>query len=100
MTTEQTTAVAEAFVHVLRQWLTADEFAEMKRLNATDPDYSSGACASHNYCDANMAMDAAFKQVLGREPNVVGEGPDVEADCKLWHDAWNLARKLHIGSQQ
>jgi hypothetical protein len=98
---EQVTTIAEAFSEVLREWLTPDEFAEMKRLNESDPDYADGgACASHNYCDANMAMDAAFQKILGREPNVVGEGPDVEADCKLWNDAWSLARKQHIGSQQ
>lgn len=97
---EQIPAIAEAFAEVLRQWLSKNEFEAMKRVNETDPSYADGgACASQDYCDANMAMDAAFQKVLGREPNVVGEGADVVADCAIWNEAWELARKLYLGSQ-
>jgi hypothetical protein len=82
-----------AFVAVLKDWLTADDFAEMQEVNAT-PDFTApnGPCASHNYCDANMAMSEAFEVALGREPDVFdqddgAEGPDVT----LWNAAWNLA---------
>ncbi len=94
---EQITAIAEAFAEVMRQWLSPAEFAEMKRLNET-AEYASGCCASANFCDSNMAMDAAFQQVLGREPNVVGEGPEIEAECAIWNEAWDLARNLYMGS--
>lgn len=99
-TQTQAQLVAEAFSLVLGSWLSKHEFADMKRLNETDADYRDGSvCASHDFCDANMAMDAAFQQVLGREPNVVGEGAEVEADCALWSEAWKLARKLYLGTQ-
>lgn len=46
-----------------------------------------GACATHDYCDANMVMDAAFHAVLRREPSVESDG-----DMDLWNSAWNLAK--------
>ena len=95
----QVEPIAEAFAEIMRQWLTRDEFAEMKRRNETDSAYAGAACASHDFCDANMAMDAAFRQVMDRAPDVVGEGLAVEMDCALWNDAWELARKLYLGHQ-
>jgi hypothetical protein len=74
--------------------LSEDEFSEMKRLNETDPDYADGACASHDFCDANMAMAPAVTQVMGWEPDVSSE-----EDAAIWSDAWELARKLYIGHQ-
>jgi hypothetical protein len=91
---QQVTAIAEAFAEVMRQWLPPAEFAEMKSLNET-PEYADGCCASHNYCDANMAMWPAFTQVMGRDID-----GDSEADCRIWNDAWELARKLYLGHSQ
>lgn len=87
-------ALAESFGETLRQWLTPDEFAEMKHRNESDPAYADKACASHDFCDANMAMAAAFHSCLGREPDVAGE-----RDAGLWNAAWELARKHHLGMQ-
>ncbi len=98
---DQVTAIAESFAEVVRRWLSREDFAVMKARNETMPCYAGdGACASQDFCDANMAMDAAFRQVLGRAPNLVGESDDeVDADCALWNDAWALARKLYLGNQ-
>lgn len=81
-------ALARAFSEVLREWLSPDEIAEAVRRNAT-PEYR-GCCATQDFCDANMAMDAAFHRLTGREPDVAGEreGDDVDA----WNAAWDLAR--------
>lgn len=85
--------IADRFATVLREWLTADEFEEMKQLNATS-EYATGCCASQNYCDANMAMDTAIKQIL--------PGANIDADdetqAAVWNAAWDLARKRHIGA--
>lgn len=97
-------ALAGAFADVLVEWLGDEEFAEMKATNAT-PEYAgSDMCASHDYCDANMAMDAAWKRVIGRSPEVSWEtkpdgtavDPEAErlalADCDMWNDAWKVAK--------
>lgn len=84
--------LADEFASVLRKWLTDGEFAEMKRRNEADPAYAAGACASHDFCDANMAMEAAWRRVLGREVDAGSA-----ADATLWNEAWELARSRHIG---
>jgi hypothetical protein len=86
----ETEKLAAEFVAVLAEWLTPEEFAEMQRRNVTATDLD---CASHDFCDANMAMDAAFSRALGREPDVMdrddgAEGPDVA----LWNAAWSTAK--------
>jgi len=86
------TLIADRFAEVLRAWLTPQEFAEMKRLNET-PEYQSGICASHNYCDANMAMCEAFESVMEYPP----DGSN-EAHAAIWNAAWDLARKRHLGT--
>jgi len=94
---EQVNLIAQRFTEVLRNWLTADEFIEMKRKNETEAAYAAGACASHDFCDANIAMHDAFESVIGRSP-LPDKVEMTEDDCILWNDAWNLARKLYLGT--
>ena len=97
MTDLTNTRLALAFINVLREWLTADEFKEMQHLQRTQP--MAGVCHSHDHCDANMAMDAAFRNVLGRGFHMssdVEEGKctqqDHERDFLRWDTAWELAK--------
>jgi len=102
--------IADAFAAVLRDWLTADQWAEMQARNV---DYSDGVCASHDFCDANMAMAEAFETVTGREPSMsfethydatvgahVADNPaeeaQADADCALWSAAWDVAKARHL----
>lgn len=80
-------AVATEFTKVLKGWLTPAEWKEMVKTNTT-PEYQHGACASHNYCDANEAMMAAFDEF--KVPYPADEHPD---SFTLWNEAWELARK-------
>lgn len=89
------TALAKAFADTLKQWLSDEEFSEMIRLNKT-ADYAGNACASHDFCDANMAMDSAFVEVLGRSPISDDSGMS-QSDCDIWNAAWRKARELYIG---
>ncbi len=43
-------------------------------------------CATHDHCDANMIMAAAFNQATGREFDA-----DSEPDVGLWNMAWKLS---------
>jgi hypothetical protein len=85
---EQITAIAEAFAEIMRQWLTPAEFEEMRRRNVA---YDDMICASHDFCDANMAMAAAMQGVLAREPD-----PGSGDDAALWNEAWTLAKRLYF----
>ncbi len=77
--------VATEFVSVLKRWLSTKDFAAMKAINAEDP--SGLCCASHDYCDANMAMDEAIN--TANNGNMIS---DDDANT-LWNDAWAKARK-------
>lgn len=47
----------------------------------------AGWCASHNYCDANTVMDAAFSEVMAREFEFGSDD-----DASLWGEAWQWWR--------
>lgn len=92
-TQSQIEQIADQFAAVLREWLTPVEFAEMKRLNET-PEYAVDICASGDVCDSNMAMDAAWRRVLGDDVEING---DDDGQCAAWNAAWELARERHLG---
>jgi hypothetical protein len=95
LSSAEVTRLADAFAGVLQEWLTRSEWREMRARNAT-PGYAK-CCASHDFCDANMAMAAAFRSALARSPDIYDraggeEGPDVE----LWNAAWDEAARRHL----
>lgn len=92
---QQVTAIAEAFAEVMRQWLDSREWQLMRERNASQAD--SNVCHSHDFCDANMAMDAAFNG-LGIPTCLAfaDDTPEHEEACKLWNDAWTLAKRLYF----
>lgn len=51
--------VANKFSAIIREWLDEGELAEVNAKNAT-VDYR-GFCATHEYCDPNVAMDIALR---------------------------------------
>lgn len=83
--------LAAAFVLQLWQDIGAADMAQVRARN-TSPAYAWPICASHDFCDANETMAAAFLQVMGRDslPDD-GEGMTQE-DCDLWNQAWQIAR--------
>jgi hypothetical protein len=81
--------VAARFDAVLREWLTAGDYAEMLRRNR-NPEYRD-SCASHDFTDANMAMCESLRQ-LGIETDSMGDdGPT----ATLWNAAWQSWRASH-----
>jgi hypothetical protein len=78
--------LAYEFARLVRRDLAA-ELPEIIRRNAT-PEYSNGACATQDFCDANMIMAEAFESVMGHEVD-----GDSDSDCAAWNAAWDAARK-------
>lgn len=78
------TKVANEFSKVLHEWLTDDEMKEVIKRNEDD----MMCCASHDFCDANMAMDEAFTKVFNREFDM-----ESDHDNKIWNDAWTAAKQ-------
>lgn len=90
--------VAKQFCVELRRWLTPEQLAEANRRNAT-PEYA-GCCATHDWCDANVAMASAFHhfgvETLDtatpeeRETHGCPLSPECDA---CWNEAWTLAKQ-------
>lgn len=86
---DQKWAIAIAFVDKIREWLSEEERAEVVRRNRL-PEYRAiGACATHDFCDANEAMAPAFAEVTGHEIDA-----ESQADADLWGAAWDLAVQM------
>lgn len=83
-------ALAHAFSNVLKEWLTDEEMQKVIERN-NSPEYSELWCASHDFCDANMAMNTAFELVLGR--NAQGDNAQ---DMMIWNKAWYLAKEKNF----
>ena len=89
--TIETTALANRFADILRDWLTPGDWKEMRKRNAALP---QGICASHDFCDANEAMLEAF-QSFGIEP-LPEQGEMPESIAAQWGAAWELAKKERL----
>jgi len=88
--------VARSFSAVLAEWLTAEQMAAV--VEANKPAFVNGNflrtdyCTSHDYCDANMAMDEGIKRALRRETEWTDDGM-LDDDTALFNAAWTMARE-------
>ena len=84
------TELARCFSAVLRQWLTDSDISEINASNAASG-YDALVCASHDYCDANMAMLEAVSNATG----IPGDDIDVSDArfCELLNEAWAIAKR-------
>jgi len=81
--------VGDEFVAILTDWLTGYEMDLIRDYNAT-PAYAY-SCASHNFCDANMAMLPAFEAIADCEFDF-----DDQAHVDLFNAAWDYAKINHL----
>lgn len=88
--------IGDKFAEVLKEWLTPSQWTEMRGRNYNAP---PGICASHDFCDANMAMHDAFIHFglnplqLGRESEDSGMADEVG---EVWGAAWDYAKHKHL----
>lgn len=109
---------ARMFGRVLLEWIGKLNMKHVIDLNKTSPPYKDGsACASHEYCDANVAMAEAWQRLGVRDAvsmkmlvydEAKKEGktdeqadrlseaaealPSYQRAVDLWNDAWVLAK--------
>lgn len=85
------TLLAVSFSCVIREWLTAEELEEANVRNMDENNPS--VCWTHQHCDANMAMDEAFRTVALPPAVDLEDGTEEhERSCRLWSAAWERAR--------
>lgn len=82
--------IAFAFCALIHDDLDAAHLSEAIHRNRRETD--KGVCHTHDFCDANMTMDAAFKAAMGRAIELGEETETSRADHLLWGEAWNIAK--------
>lgn len=96
--TQPAAILAAKFAEVLRTWLTP---AEMDAVVATNESRDLVArlhrkkdwsCASHDFCDANMAMEEAM-HACGHSTD--GD-PDEMGWNVVWNGAWEIAKRMNF----
>lgn len=70
--------------------MSTEEITLAAMKNANQPD--TRICHTHDYCDANMAMHAAFMR-YNIDPAEEGEWKNC---AELWHSAWELAKSSNF----
>lgn len=82
--------VADAFKEVLRRWLTPAQLLAVDQVNGLRAD---GSCATHDHCDANMAMLEAVVGLTGLSEDEAADRL-VEGGALLdaVNDGWILAK--------
>ena len=81
---EVTKMISDQFINIITNWLSTDELIELRIKNKEL--INSRICATHDYCDANMAMFEAFSKC-----NIEFD-PQNNAHIDQWNEAWNLAK--------
>lgn len=104
--TSQIHGLAIAFARVLRTWLTAEQMATVVETNRLRAD-GDLTCASHDFCDANMAMLEAYKKLFQEFPafpSDVESGDATETDeandTALMNAAWSQAKRLEFNVER
>lgn len=92
--------IAREFVRILRKWFKQKwpktwerKWREMQRKNA-NPDYRL-CCASHDYFDASVAMDAAMGSAGISVWRKTKPGLSIRA-VVLWNRAWTIAKRDYL----
>lgn len=77
--------LAIEFSKILHEWLGQDVIDKINILNKKEE--SENICHSHDFCDANEALNEAFLSLFGRDIVIQSE-----EDTRLCNEAWNLAK--------
>jgi hypothetical protein len=91
-TNQRRQLMATYFGRGLYEEIGEDNYAEVVRRNQTA---EKGICHSHDFCDANMVMHAAFTQVHGFEPALESDEwiDEFNAAWDIWRAVWKTPAK-------
>jgi hypothetical protein len=81
--------LAQAFSRGLRECLTGEQMGLVLERNRR-PDMR-GCCASHDFCDANMVMLAAYSDLMDLTEAEI-DGLELDGVMDLFNAAWDAAK--------
>ncbi len=91
--------IAKEFCTQLQDELGAAKVAKIARLNRT-PKFQDGACATHDFCDANQVMLNAFEARGVAQPTDSKLGSTGwNKAIAIWEAAWNIARENDFNAE-
>lgn len=104
---DEVTKIAKAFGAELLKEIGADNMKKVIADNKNEKD--KGVCHSHDYCDANVVMDDAFKaygiDIFEEFPGFPGQGMTGKNNAtktliEIWNKAWDEAKSnnFYFGS--
>jgi hypothetical protein len=79
--------LAESFANTIKEWLDPEEMEKVIARNEINIRENNGCCATHDFCDANMAMVEALSK-----HSLIWEMAD-EVQQQLINEAWNKAKQ-------
>lgn len=83
--------LAQEFSRILRRQLAPWQVRDAIRLN--DLETNANVCHSHDYCDANMCMHEA-----GKNLELWDDDANVNDFADIWNEAWDLAKRSRFST--
>lgn len=93
MKTPAPAELARSFSRNVKRFLRRIHFTEAVRRNRLQENPS--VCHTHDFCDANELMISAF-----REHGIEDFSMADEAMCRLWNEAWDMAKKAGFDEKE
>jgi hypothetical protein len=93
--------VAHQFIYTIREWLSPSDVQIAVERNRSE---TGNVCHTHDFCDANMAMQEAFgcnHLTTPAELSERGEShPDYVFATDLWNEAWKMAKVAEFNAEK
>jgi hypothetical protein len=89
--------LARIFSKKLQSEIGNRKLHQVIRLNSEET--NPAICHSHDFCDANMIMNDAFKVVPHRNAHLPGDSvseAENDVDDALWTLAWSYAKRMEF----
>lgn len=83
--------IAKEFSEILLSWIGEAKMKRVVELNRLQANPS--ICHSHDFCDANMAMEEAFTNLGLLTPCDADNTPKGEIVNEFWGQVWHLAKQ-------
>tara|TARA_R100001594_G_scaffold95351_1_gene129652 strand:- start:306 stop:734 length:429 start_codon:yes stop_codon:yes gene_type:complete len=99
--------ISNEFSKIIREWFTQEELDKINKENR-ERGYDNLICSTHDYSDANMAMDEAMEKCNVPRPsfcendieNGLSSDTLIEEYGDLWGKAWQLSKENEFGMKE
>lgn len=87
--------LAASFSENLLAFIGPERLADVVRLNKERQIDHQGVCCSHDHCDANMVMAAAWEECFP-DVQLLPIASQDDEHLRIWREAWDIAMKAEF----